>query len=112
MGGRLRDYSGGVVLVKEKLKELQELTKCSIYIKYNEHKDYYETVQKHYFNPDGPGVMPDIVGTLDLLSDNFWTLQVYPNTPIAFYWGIANDLDELIQWAIDAIKEDRHGRGA
>lgn len=95
----------------EKLLELSALVECSIQLHFNEHKEDYESVAKHWFDPRGARISPEIVGELNIDAD-VWTLRIYSRTPVAFYEAISNDLDALIQWAIDAVKEERNGRGA
>jgi hypothetical protein len=86
----------------EKLIELTKLTKASFELAANEHRVFYEEPEEYYFGVRG--IEPDRVGEIDWEKD-IWDIMVYPRTPVGFVRAISNDLESLIDWAIEAAKE-------
>ena len=85
-----------------RLTKLAEATKCDFHLEFNPHKSLYETAEQHFI----PMVddFYDTVGEIDYSKD-IWTIQVYPRTPVGFIAAISNNLDALLDWAIDGAKE-------
>lgn len=88
--------------MSNRLNELRKIVECGIHIESNVHKDMYETAEQYYISYVKD--FYDVVGDLDYNKD-IWTIQVYPKTPIGFIAGISNNLDELIEWAIEGAKD-------
>ena len=90
----------------DKLQELRKIVKCGIHIESNIHKDMYETAEQYYgeYVYDESNHLYDIVGEIDWDKD-IWTVHVYPRTPVGFIAGLSNDLDELLDWAIQGAKD-------
>jgi hypothetical protein len=71
--------------------------KCGLYLSHNEHRDVYESVEQFY-NPEdftSPEEWQKAVET-----DEVWSLQWYPNTPVGFNRILASSL-EAVQQALD-----------
>ena len=77
--------------------------KCSLYLTHNEHKSCYESVTDYYIRGEefvSPEEYQKCVDT-----DNVWSLQWYPDTPVSFFVIRAASLE-----SIEAkIKELNHG---
>lgn len=75
--------------------------KCGLYITHNEHKNYYLSVEEY--------IADDISQRCDWLNEEakakaiatneVWTLQWYPNTPVGFNCVAAPTLEELLDFA-------------
>lgn len=74
--------------------------KCGLYLTHNEHRDVYESVDDFYRAEDF--VSPEAFARA-FATDEVWSLQWYPDTPIGSYTICAPTLGELIE----AVKE--HG---
>jgi hypothetical protein len=82
---------------------------ASLSLTHNEHKAYYQTVQDR-INDDDHGYRAD-----DWVSEgqkqkaietnDCWTLQWYPDTPVGSYVLSAADLDVLLDAACNVEKE-------
>ncbi len=70
-------------------------------LRHNQHKNYYETVQEaidsgdHGYKPDD-WVSSDQM-TCAIATNECWTLQWYPDTPVGFCLLSAADLDVLLE---------------
>lgn len=84
-----------------KLKELSKFIGASGTIDFNPHKAYYEKAYD-YFN--GRDFKPDVIGDIDWNKD-IWEVHIYPRTPVGFICGISNNIDDLLDWAIEGCKE-------
>lgn len=78
---------------------------ASLHLTHNEHKSYYETVaqaiegETHGYSNDcwvSEEQKQKAINTNDC-----WTLQVYPNTPVGFWMLAAADLDVLLAAALE-----------
>ena len=75
---------------------------CSLCLEHNKHKDYYETVSQHltregdedFYDFESPEDKQVCIDTNEL-----WTLQWYPNTPIGFNAVAASTLEKLLAFA-------------
>jgi len=74
--------------------------KCGLYLTHNEHRDFYETVEKSYKADDF--VSPE-EWRKAVAEDSVWVLQWYPDTPIGFYRIAASTLE-----AIEAELKERN----
>lgn len=82
-----------------KLQHLAKHTKCNFHLEFNAHKSYYEKPEE-YYSQMGNGHFYDEVGDIDYLKD-IWTVQIYARTPVGFIAAISNDIDSLLDWAIE-----------
>ena len=88
--------------------------KAGLYIIHNEHKDVYETVKQYIegshpaYNPDDFVSPEDMQKCID--TDDCWTIQWYPETPIGFHKVCGSSLEIVLTEAmkIDAkLKEKK-----
>jgi len=86
----------------DKFLELAKLTKASYILGCNEPRGFYED-PKEYYTGKEHGIYPDQVGEIDWSLD-IYEIQVYPKTPVGFIKAISNDLDALLDWAIEGAK--------
>lgn len=86
-----------------KLHELSVVIKCDFNLQFNPHKSVYETAEKYIREMGNGDGFYDEVETIDFGKD-IWTIQVYPRTPVGFIAGVSNDLDALLDWAIEGAK--------
>ena len=84
-----------------KLDRLAQVVKASGSIELNPHKAIYEEACS-YFNDQG--FKRDVVGEIDWTKD-IWEVHIYPKTPVGFICGISNDIDALLDWAIEGAVE-------
>lgn len=77
---------------------------CSLTLQHNEHLNYYSTVADELEDPTsrlsrGVDWVSDEQREKAIATNNLWTLQWYPKTPIGFCSLAACDLEELLgQW--------------
>lgn len=74
---------------------------ASLHLTHNEHKAYYQTVQQRIDDGDF-GYEPDNWVSEEqkqkaIATNECWTLQWYPDTPIGFYVQSAADLEVLLE---------------
>lgn len=74
-------------------------------IQANPERECYETIEQYM---DWHKLRPALMDGTDL-TKKMWEIRVYPNSPISFFTIIGNDLEVLIQTAIDAL-EMEYGR--
>jgi len=94
----------------DKLKELQRLCTNSITIMINDHKDVYDSAEKHMdqaFMMDkglreeiGEDVLSKIIAT-----DTVIMVQAYPQSSVGFYHTYHYDLDMALDIIIKSITE-------
>lgn len=82
------------------LIELAKYTNASAHLELNPHKGFYEDAKSYFTDRE---MDLDKIGEIDWSKD-IWTLQVYPKTPVGFIQGISNDVNALIDWAIEGAK--------
>lgn len=76
---------------------------ASLHLKHNQHKSYYQTVQESvdgedFGYTDNCWVSPE-QRQKAIDTNECWTLQWYPDTPVGFYVMSAADLDVLLEAA-------------
>jgi len=69
--------------------------KCSLTITHNEHKNCYETVAQHLMQCDYSWQSEEH-RQRSINTNELWTMQWYPETPIGFLLAAAPTLQELI----------------
>lgn len=80
----------------------------NIAIEHNPHKSYYETADKYISDRFADGALDDrdFISAEDkeicIKSNDFWTAQWYPNTPMGFNFMVASSFDKLM----DKINEE------
>ena len=69
-------------------------------LEHNPHKACYETINEYL---DG---LDERINTIEptelkkcLELNELWVLQIYPTTPIGFYWFAASNLEKLLEMA-------------
>lgn len=74
--------------------------KCSLSIVHNEHKDNRETVAEWLtFSGDRFNWKDEAAKQRAIDTDEVWSIQWYPNTPIGFIGVAAPTLDEALAFA-------------
>lgn len=87
--------------------DLDFLTKFhSFTFEHNPHKAYYLSVEGYIKDLDNVEDLGDQL-TECMENDELWTLQIYPITPISFYWFGAPTLDKLLEIAKEALKDEK-----
>lgn len=74
--------------------------KCGLFLTHNEHRDYYEDLEKFIYNNriDDDFASPEAMQRA-IDTDECWTLQWYPETPVGFCRVAAPTLEELLAMA-------------
>ena len=79
--------------------------KCALFINHNEHRVYYETIEHFldcYMVPaTAPSFASDEARARAIATDELWTMQWYPDTPIGFHFIAAPTLEELLAFALN-----------
>lgn len=73
---------------------------CGLHLTHNQHKDYYETVEKYFESPwmeDRDVSVEEKQRMID--TNEIWELQWYPDTPVGFYKVIGATLEEVLKKA-------------
>ncbi len=90
----------------ENLKRLYDICKSGVFIDYNRHRNYYETVEE-YVTDWGNGEMrqeiPDHVFNEMVKRDTVVFVQFYPNTPIGFFTVWHYDIEAAIEIALQML---------
>lgn len=70
---------------------------CGLHLTHNQHKDYYETVEKYFENPwmERSDVSEEEKQRM-IDTNEIWELQWYPDTPVGFYKVIGATLEEVL----------------
>ena len=90
----------------EKFKELVSLCKSSVRISVNEHKDYHESVEQHINEENIKDIDIEIFEQM-INRDIIIRVQAYPDTPSGFFLVYHYDIDEAIDIALEAVKNNR-----
>ena len=73
--------------------------KAGLYLKHNEHKDVYETVEEwamnSFYDDDDWASMEEKAKAIE--TNELWHLQWYPDTPIGFCTRLASTLEALLE---------------
>ena len=103
--------------VAEALLALLPFHKCGFYLEHNPQKDVHETVKQHDAARGMGGIVGDWVSEQERLkaieSDELWSVQWYPQTPIGFNALAAYSLGALLKAVsefedADAGKRETH----
>lgn len=74
--------------------------KCALYLGHNDHRNVYETVEQWLDDRDDLYGWPSAEAMQRAIAtDEVWTLQWYPDTPIGFHAIAAPTLGELLEYA-------------
>lgn len=76
--------------------------KASLHLEHNDHKSNYETVEEWALRNDDSHYadwVSDEQRAKAIATDELWTLQWYPETPVGFCCMVAADLDVLLEAA-------------
>jgi hypothetical protein len=74
--------------------------KCGLYLEHNAHRDVYEKADA-YLADSQYGFKSDADKERAIETDEIWTLQWYPHTPVGFHAVAAPTLDELLAFAAE-----------
>lgn len=84
--------------------------KASLHLTHNDHKSCYQTVEQSIRDKDFGYAEDDWVSEEQkqkaIVTNDCWTLQWYPDTPVGFYKMSAADLDVLLE----AARQPKDGR--
>lgn len=87
----------------EQLLHLFPEHKCGLFLEHNAHRDYYQSVADWMKDQDERGGMYEWESeeaiSRSIATDEIWTLQWYPNTPVGFIAVAAPTLRELLCWS-------------
>lgn len=78
--------------------------KCGLYLQHNPHKDYYDRVETYIKDNDLEEWENEEAKQRAIETDEIWTLQWYPDTPIGFYCVAAPTLEEVLKLALKVEK--------
>lgn len=73
---------------------------CGLYLTHNEYRDCYQKITD-FHSDDGDCWVSEEQKAKAIETDNVWSLQWYPITPIGFYRLLACDLDVLLEKALE-----------
>lgn len=76
-----------------------------MHITNNQHKDYYETVERYLESPWMGDVTEEEKKRM-IETGEVWELQWYPDTPIGFYKVYGTSFEEILKKANDVENED------
>lgn len=74
--------------------------KCGLHLTHNQHKDYYETVERYFENGWMEGFASEEDKQRMIAADEIWELQWYPDTPVGFYKVVGVTLEEVLKKAL------------
>jgi len=81
--------------------------KCGLYLTHNAHKDVYLTAEE-WLNDQGGGHvdwLDEAERQKAIETDEVWSLQWYPDTPIGFYTLGAASFDRLMELVVEWSEE-------
>jgi len=95
--------------VTEKLNELMRRCKGGVYLKLNEHRDFYDSAKQHLENLEAvrcaPLDIPADVRNLMEDTDTIVSVQLYQRTPICFDEVYHYDIDAALDKALEMTKD-------
>jgi hypothetical protein len=94
----------------DKFKELMKQCKCGIFLKVNEHRDYYQSTKEciEEINSSEAGEIDEETAKDLIEKDLIITLQFYPDTPVGFYIIYGTDIDKILDEALKTLKNERN----
>lgn len=72
--------------------------KCGLYLQHNEHRDLYETAADYIADNDRFQWKDEESKQRAIDTNEIWTLQWYPETPVGFCAAAAPTLEELLAY--------------
>jgi hypothetical protein len=72
--------------------------KCGLFLTHNEHKNIYQTAEEYIKNEDHTTWESEEHKQKAINTNEIWTLQWYPETPIGFYEISAPTLEDLLNF--------------
>lgn len=85
------------------LDEIAAICKCEVSVNINRHRNYYESVAD-YFEDRDSDTTPDVMAEM-IKRDTIIEVQVYPSTPVGFYYFAHWDLETALRDAFNALTE-------
>jgi hypothetical protein len=76
--------------------------KCGLSLEHNQHRNYYESVELWLTNNTWCDWENDEAKQRAIDTDEVWSLQWYPDTPVGFRAVAAPTLDECLRLAVSA----------
>ena len=73
--------------------------KSGLHLQHNDHKNVYETAVQWIVDNDWCDWESEEAKQRAIDTDEIWTLQWYPDTPVGFYALAAPTFEELLEWA-------------
>lgn len=98
----------------DKLQELLSLCACGVFVTVNEHRDYYETAEKHLEDAERLECPPEIeadVRAKMIETNTVVKVLFYPDTPIGSYEIWHYNLDAALEQSLACFAERREGKG-
>lgn len=90
-----------------KLKQIQDLCKCGVFVTINEHRDYYEPAEEYlnersdWFDNIDDGIKAKMIEL-----DTIVSVQAYNRTPVGFYVVHHYDLNAALSDMLETLKND------
>lgn len=94
-------------MIENKLLNLINACKCSVYVEINDHKSFYEKIKDYLeerFREQLDEIDKDVLDKI-YETDNLVYIQFYPDTPIGFYSILHYDLDKALDLALEIINK-------
>jgi hypothetical protein len=86
---------------------LEKLQHISFTLEHNPHKGYYDSVEDYldFREFDDEEILPEDKEEA-IRTDELWTLQWYPRTPVVFYVMVSSTYEKLMQ-RVDEFMKDK-----
>ena len=94
----------------EKLQTLVAKCAAGVYVIFNQHKDYYETIEQHFKdlgNGDRKDSIDPEVWAKMIELNQLVDIQFYPHTPIGSFSVYHYDLDLALDQCIEILKQEK-----
>lgn len=100
--------------MKSKLQLIADKCKASVSLDYRSQSSYYNKLTDELkTDGDGNGEYFHASNFLDaedlnkcVETDQYWCLHFYPNSPVGFHHAFSHDLEKLLDWALDILKDE------
>lgn len=90
----------------DKLKRILELCKCTVTVQVNEHRVFYESVEKYLSNASVVDPPPSDILKGMVERDAVVEITAYPTTPIGSHTVFHYDLDAALDMMLETL--ERH----
>ena len=92
----------------DKLEALCRLCKCGVYVSINEHRDYYQSVERYLdetFKREADEITESVYDRI-IIEDTLIHIQFYPDTPSGFYRVFHYDLELALRDALEILTDE------